>query len=155
GRSLKECAELEAALPALGEITGNRAMPGFTAPKLLWLRKHEPESFEKIRKILLPKDYVRLRMTGDYASDMSDSAGTLWLDTKARDWSDAVLDACSLTRDHMPALHEGNEFTGKLRGELAEAWGMDRVPVAAGGGDNAAGAVGSGTVRTGDAFLSL
>lgn len=155
GRSLKECAELEAALPSLGEITGNRAMPGFTAPKLLWLRKHEPETFSKIEKVLLPKDYVRLRMTGDYASDMSDSAGTLWLDTKARDWSDAVLDACGLTREHMPALYEGNEFTGKLRGELAEAWGMERVPVAAGGGDNAAGAVGSGTVRTGDAFLSL
>ncbi|PQA89518.1 xylulokinase [Hyphococcus luteus] len=155
GRSLEECAELEESLPALGEITGNRAMPGFTAPKLLWLRKHEPETFEKTEKVLLPKDYVRLRMTGDYASDMSDSAGTLWLDTKARDWSDAVLNACSLSRDHMPALYEGNEVTGRLRGELAEAWGMERVPVAAGGGDNAAGAVGSGTVRTGDAFLSL
>ena len=155
GRSLAECAELEATLPELAAITGNRAMPGFTAPKLLWLRKHEPQAFEKIAKVLLPKDYVRLRMTGDYASDMSDSAGTLWLDTKARDWSDAVLDACGLTRAHMPKLHEGNQFTGELRGELAEAWGMKRVPVAAGGGDNAAGAVGSGVVRAGDAFLSL
>lgn len=155
GRSLNECEELEDALPSLGDITGNRAMPGFTAPKLLWMRKNEPENFARIKKVLLPKDYVRLRMTGDYASDMSDSAGTLWLDTKARDWSDAVLDACSLSREHMPALYEGNELTGRLRSELAEAWGMARVPVAAGGGDNAAGAVGSGTVRTGDAFLSL
>ncbi|GAB4519034.1 MAG: xylulokinase [Amphiplicatus sp.] len=155
GRSLEECAELEAALPALGEITGNRAMPGFTAPKLLWVRKHEPECFAKVAKVLLPKDYVRLRMTGDYASDMSDSAGTLWLDTKKRDWSDEVLAACDLSRETMPTLFEGNAFTGRLRGELAEAWGMDRVPVAAGGGDNAAGAVGSGVVRSGDAFLSL
>ena len=155
GRSLAECRWLEENLPTLREITGNCAMPGFTAPKLVWLRENEPDSFAAAKKILLPKDYVRLRMTGDFASDLSDSAGTLWLDTKARDWSDAVLDACGLNRENMPKLHEGSEFTGKLRGELAEAWGMKRVPVAAGGGDNAAGAVGSGTVRAGDAFLSL
>ena len=155
GRSLTECEELEAALPQLGEITGNRAMPGFTAPKLLWLRKHAPEDFAKIAKVLLPKDYVRLRMTGEYASDMSDSAGTLWLNTAERAWSKEVLEATGLTESHMPKLYEGNEFTGELRDELAEAWGMKKVPVAAGGGDNAAGAVGSGTVRAGDAFLSL
>ena len=155
GRSLDECGELETELPALGEITGNRAMPGFTAPKLLWLRKHEPDTYTNTARILLPKDYVRLRMTGDYASDLSDSAGTLWLDTKERRWSEDALGACGLSEAQMPSLHEGNEFTGQLRGELAEAWGMERVPVAAGGGDNAAGAVGSGTVRTGDAFLSL
>ena len=155
GRSAKECRELEETLPTLGEITGNRAMPGFTAPKLLWLKKNEPDSFNAISKVLLPKDYVRLRMTGDYASDMSDSAGTLWLNTEQRDWSDEVLNACALSQDQMPSLFEGNEFTGELRRELAEAWGMDVVPVAAGGGDNAAGAVGSGIVRPGDAFLSL
>ena len=155
GRSLLECSELEAELSSLGEITGNKAMPGFTAPKLKWLRKHEPENFDKIATVLLPKDYVRLRMTGDFASDMSDSAGTLWLNTKERRWSPEVLAACGLSIDQMPQLFEGTEFTGKLRGELAEAWGMKRVPVAAGGGDNAAGAVGSGTVRAGDAFLSL
>ncbi len=155
GRSANECHELEDALPALGEITGNRAMPGFTAPKLLWLKKNEPDCFAKIAKILLPKDYVRLRMTGDYASDMSDSAGTLWLNTEKRQWADDVLSACGLSQDHMPTLYEGNEFTGELRSELAEAWGMNVVPVAAGGGDNAAGAVGTGTVRPGDAFLSL
>ena len=155
GRSLEECHELEALVPNLGEITGNRAMPGFTAPKLLWLRKNEPEIFEKIAHVLLPKDYVRLRMTGDYASDMSDSAGTLWMNTRERNWSDEVLDACALSQKNMPTLFEGNEFTGELRGELAEAWGMQKVPVAGGGGDNAAGAVGSGTVRRGDAFISL
>jgi xylulokinase len=105
--------------------------------------------------VLLPKDYVRLRMTGDTASDMSDSAGTLWLDVAARDWSDTMLAATCLDRSHMPTLFEGNATTGQLRAELAEAWGMARVPVVAGGGDNAAGAVGVGVVRPGDAFLTL
>lgn len=155
GRAGAECAELEAAVPDLGRIAGNRAMPGFTAPKLLWLRRHEPEAFARVAKILLPKDYVRFRMTGDYASDMSDSAGTLWLDVAERRWSDTVLDVCGLSKRQMPDVHEGSQQTGVLRKEIAQAWGMDPVPVAAGGGDNAAGAVGSGVVRPGEAFLSL
>ncbi len=155
GRSLAECKALERIVPRLGEITGNRAMPGFTAPKLLWVREYEPDIFSRTARILLPKDYVRLRMTGDYASDMSDSAGTLWLDTQARGWSDEILSACGLSHANMPKLYEGSQFTGELRSELAEAWGMARVPVAAGGGDNAAGAVGSGVIRAGDAFISL
>jgi len=155
GRSGAECAALEASVPQLGQITGNRAMPGFTAPKLNWVRTHEPDVFAATRMVLLPKDYVRLRMTGDAASDMSDSAGTLWLDVAARAWSDEMLAATSLDRSHMPLLYEGSEVTGQLRAELAEAWGMARVPVVAGGGDNAAGAVGVGVVRAGDAFLSL
>ena len=155
GRSGAECAALEAAVPELGQITGNRAMPGFTAPKLQWVRNHEPEVFAATNMVLLPKDYVRLRMTGDTASDMSDSAGTLWLDVAARDWSDTMLAATGLDRSNMPTLFEGNGVTGQLRAELAEAWGMARVPVVAGGGDNAAGAVGVGVVRPGDAFLSL
>lgn len=155
GRSAAQCAALEESLPDLGQITGNRAMPGFTAPKLLWVWENEPEVFAKVKTVLLPKDYVRLRMTGELASDMSDSAGTLWMDVAARDWSDEVLAATGLDRSHMPKLFEGSEFTGELRAELAEAWGMGRVPVVAGGGDNAAGAVGVGVVRPGDAFLSL
>ncbi len=155
GRSAAQCAALERALPELGQITGNRAMPGFTAPKLQWVRENEPEIFAQVKTVLLPKDYVRLRMTGELASDMSDSAGTLWMDVGKRDWSDVVLAATGLDRSHMPKLFEGSEFTGQLRAELAEAWGMDRVPVVAGGGDNAAGAVGVGVVRPGDAFLSL
>lgn len=155
GRSAAQCTALEAALPDLGQITGNRAMPGFTAPKLQWVRENEPEIFAATAKVLLPKDYIRLQMTGDFASDMSDSAGTLWLDVVARDWSDTMLTATGLTRSHMPTLFEGNQPTGQLRAELALAWGMDRVPVAAGGGDNAAGAVGVGVVRPGEAFLSL
>jgi xylulokinase len=155
GRSAAQCSELERAFEGMLKITGNRAMPGFTAPKLLWVRKHEPEIFAQTATVLLPKDYVRLRMTGDLASDMSDSAGTLWLDVAQRRWSEAMLAATGLGPDNMPSLFEGNEITGALRAELAEAWGMQRVPVAAGGGDNAAGAIGVGVVRPGEAFLSL
>jgi xylulokinase len=155
GRSGPQCAELEGAQPAMAQITGNRAMPGFTAPKLLWVRQHEPQVFDRIATVLLPKDYVRLRMTGDAASDMSDSAGTLWLNVAQRCWSEAMLTATGLDVTHMPKLYEGNQITGELRAELAGAWGMSRVPVVGGGGDNAAGAIGVGVVRSGDAFLSL
>jgi xylulokinase len=155
GRSASQCTELEAAVPQTAAITGNRAMPGFTAPKLLWIRQHEPKVFAAIAKVLLPKDYVRLQMTADTASDMSDSAGTLWLDVGKRHWSEAMLDGCGLTKSQMPSLFEGNEITGRLRKDLAEAWGMSQVPVVAGGGDNAAGAIGVGVVKPGDAFLSL
>ncbi|MGE3690228.1 MAG: xylulokinase [Novosphingobium sp.] len=155
GRSFAECGELQAAEPMSRQITGNLAMPGFTAPKLAWVKHHEPEIFAQVRKVLLPKDYVRLCMTGDHASDMSDSAGTLWLDVGKRDWSEAMLAATGLSRDHMPRLFEGNQPTGILRTDIAAAWGMERVPVAAGAGDNAAGAAGVGVITDGDAFLSL
>lgn len=155
GRSHAECEAMERAVPDLRSIAGNIAMPGFTAPKLLWVREHEPEIFANIATVLLPKDYVRLLMTGDKASDLSDSAGTLWLDVAKRDWSDTLLAACGLTRAQMPALFEGTQVTGTLTAQVAEAWGMPQVPVAAGGGDNAAGAVGVGVVAEGDALLSL
>ncbi|MEG3164254.1 xylulokinase [Sphingomonas sp. PB2P19] len=155
GRSFAECEAMERAVPNLRAIAGNIAMPGFTAPKLLWVRDHEPEVFAKIATVLLPKDYVRLLMTGDKASDLSDSAGTLWLDVAGRCWSDELLAACGLTQAQMPALYEGSQITGTLTAEVAELWGMPQVPVAAGGGDNAAGAVGVGVVADGDALLSL
>ncbi len=155
GRSFVECDELEAAEPLARAITGNLAMPGFTAPKLAWVAKHEPEVFAAVQTVLLPKDYVRLCMTGDKASDLSDSAGTHWLDVAARDWSDAMLAATGLSHAQMPQLFEGNAITGTLRSEVAAAWGMGRVPVAAGGGDNAAGAAGVGVIADGDALLSL
>ena len=155
GRSFAQCEELEELVPDSRTITGNLAMPGFTAPKLLWTKQQERPLFDQIRTVLLPKDYVRLCMTGDKASDMADSAGTLWLDVAERDWSDAMLDATGLTRDHMPRLFEGTEITGTLRPEVAAAWGMDAVAVIAGGGDNAAGAAGVGVVNDGDALLSL
>ncbi|MFM5948584.1 MAG: FGGY family carbohydrate kinase, partial [Novosphingobium sp.] len=155
GRSFAECAELEAAVPALRQIAGNIAMPGFTAPKLAWVRKHEPDLFAQAQTVLLPKDYVRLLMTGDKASDLSDSAGTLWLDVAARDWSDELLAATGLSRAQMPRLLEGTEVSGNLRSAVAARWGMAAVPVAAGAGDNAAGAAGVGVVNDGDGLLSL
>lgn len=155
GRSFAECAVLEAEEPALRQVAANKAMPGFTAPKLAWLRSHEPELFAQIRSVLLPKDYVRLWLTGDKATDLSDAAGTLWLDVGARDWCDALLVATGLGRQHMPRLWEGTEATGTLREDIAARWGMAHVPVAAGGGDNAAGAAGVGVIGEGDALLSL
>ncbi|WP_424928643.1 xylulokinase [Amaricoccus tamworthensis] len=156
GRSSAECAEIEEACPNSRSIAGNIAMAGFTAPKLAWLRKHEPEIFEKTARVLLPKDYVRLCLTGEYVSEMSDAAGTLWLDVAKRDWSDDLLAATGLTRDHMPSLVEGSADSGKLRSELAERWGMTGPVVVAGGaGDNAAAACGVGVVKPGTAFVSL
>jgi xylulokinase len=156
GRSIAECAELEARFPALRDVTGNIAMPGFTAPKLLWVRKHEPAVFAATRKVLLPKAYVRLRLTGEHIEDMSDASGTLWLEPARRDWSDAALAATDLTRDHMPRLVEGSAPGGRLKPEFASRWGMSAPPLLAGGaGDNAASAVGLGAVAPGSAFLSL
>jgi xylulokinase len=156
GRSGAECAELERLVPDLPAITGNRAMAGFTAPKLLWVRRHEPEIFARVARVLLPKDHVRLRLTGEAATDLSDAAGTLWVELATRRWSDAVLAACGLSQAAMPALYEGTEATGRVRREIAAAWGLPReVVVAGGGGDNAAGGAGIGVVTPGRAFLSL
>jgi len=155
GRSAEECALLESKVPRSREITGNMMMPGFTAPKLLWVARHEPRLFERVRQVLLPKDWLRWRMTGEWASDMSDAAGTLWLDVAERDWSGELLAACGLSRAHMPTLYEGPQVTGVLRAELAQRWGMRAIPVVAGASDNAAGALGAGVYRAGDAMLSL
>ncbi|MCS3406594.1 xylulokinase [Serratia sp. AKBS12] len=155
GRSAEQCQALERAVPHSRAITGNLMMPGFTAPKLLWVQQHEPQIFVQIDKVLLPKDYLRWRMTGEFASDMSDAAGTLWLDVARRDWSDELLAACGLSRQQMPTLVEGNQQTGQLHGELAQRWQLPPVPVVAGGGDNAAGAIGVGLYQPGQAMLSL
>ena len=157
GRSFAECAELGRLVPDLARRASNLAMPGFTAPKLLWVRAHEPEIFAATRKVLLPKDYVRLQLTGGHVSDMSDASGTLWLDIAQRRWDDALLGACGLTRAHMPDLVEGSAVSGYLSASVADRWGLSgrRIPVAGGGGDNAASAVGIGAVEAGDGFLSL
>ena len=156
GRSGAQCAQLEAALPSLHAITGNLAMPGFTAPKLLWLREHEPELFARTARVLLPKDWLRLQLIGEAVSEMSDASGTLWLDVGARRWSSQVLAACGLTPEHMPRLIEGSEVSGRLRPAVAAAWGLSAgIAVAGGGGDNAASAVGIGAVRPNQGFVSL
>ena len=155
-RSAAECAVLEARVPQARQLTGNMAMPGFTAPKLLWVAAHEPEIFGRTAKVLLPKDYLRLWLTGDHVSEMSDAAGTLWLDVQHRAWCDPMLAATGLDRSHMPKLVEGAAPSGVLRAELARDWGMTTSVVVAGGaGDNAASAVGLGVVAEGQGLLSL
>lgn len=154
-RSYKEAAELDAD-PAFRAITGNIVFPGFTAPKLVWIARNEPDVFARTRMVLLPKDYLRLWLTGEYVSDMSDSAGTSWLDTGARKWSTELLSKTGLTESQMPKLAEGSDATGVLRAELTARWGITKAPVVAGGaGDNAASACGMGTVQPGHAFVSL
>lgn len=137
--------------------TGNPAFAGFTAPKLMWAATHEPEVFAKTETILLPKDYVRMKLTGDRATDMSDASGTLWLDVAGRKWSAHMLARCDLDERQMPELYEGTEVTGTVLPDLSARWGMTAGPVivAAGGGDNAASACGLGTVANGSGFLSL
>ncbi|MBX3027188.1 xylulokinase [bacterium] len=156
GRADAECGELERRAPRLRAVTGNLAMPGFTAPKLLWVATHEPACFRATARVLLPKDWLRLRLSGEHVAEMSDASGTLWLDVGARAWSAELLAASGLDERAMPRLVEGSEPSGRLRPALAAAWGLARdVVIAGGGGDNAAGAIGVGVVRPGDAFLSL
>lgn len=154
-RSYHEAAALDAD-PRFRALTGNIVFPGFTAPKLAWVAKHEPEVFAKVRWVLLPKDYLRLWLTGEHISEMSDSAGTSWLDTGKRKWSSELLAATGLDEKQMPSLVEGTDAAGRLRGELASKWGISGdVVVAGGAGDNAASACGMGTVSHGAAFVSL
>ena len=155
-RSFAECKDIEDREPKAREISGNIPLAGFTAPKLVWVKKHEPKIFDKVATVLLPKDYIRLRMTGDYASDMSDSSGTYWLDVAKRAWSDSLLAATGMTIDQMPKLYEGTDATGRLTPAVAKAWGMPKRPVVAGGGgDNAAAACGIGAISDNAALVSI
>lgn len=155
-RCAAECAEMMAELPTLSDLGGSLAMPGFTAPKLRWVARHEPEVFRQVAKVLLPKDHVRLMLTGEHVSDLSDASGTLWLDVRRRDWSDELLALTGLARAHMPRLVEGSEASGRLTTDVAQALGLRPGTVVAGGaGDNAASAVGMGAVEAGQGFLSL
>ncbi|MFD1341587.1 xylulokinase [Litorisediminicola beolgyonensis] len=154
-RSHLEAAEMDAD-PEWRAVSGNIVFPGFTAPKLAWVARHEPQLFERVDCVLLPKDYLRLWLTGDRVAEMSDAAGTGWLDTGARDWSDALLAKTGLSRAAMPRLVEGSDVSGILRPALAQRWGLpEGVPVAGGGGDNAASAIGMGVIKAGQAFVSL
>ncbi|MGD0167525.1 MAG: xylulokinase [Gaiellaceae bacterium] len=147
-RTGEECAEIERliGLERLIELTGNRALPGFTAPKLLWLRRHEPDVYARIRHVLLPKDYVRFRLTGELATDVADASGTLFFDVARRDWSEEVLRALEIPAEWLPKVLESPEVSGLTSAD---------VPVAAGAGDQQAGALGVGVVRPGPLSVVL
>jgi len=152
GRAVAECAALEDAVPDLRRRTGNLCMPGFTAPKILWLARHEPDIRARLAHVLLPKDYITFRLTGERATDMSDASGTCWLDPARRDWDDVMLDACGLSRANMPALAEGCDVIGRVSASAASELGIPAgLAVVAGAGDNAAGALGAGIVQPGEA----
>jgi xylulokinase len=157
GRSFAECAELKRRVPDVEKRTGNLVMPGFTAPKMLWVATHEPSVAKATRRVLLPKDYVRLRLSGEAVSEMSDASGTSWLDVGKRAWDDDLIAATGLTPAAMPSLVEGSEVSAWLSPSLAQAWGLDgrRIPIAGGGGDNAASAIGVGATEPGSGFVSL
>ncbi len=154
-RSFKEAAALDAR-PEFRALTGNIVFPGFTAPKLIWVQQNEPEIFARVAKVLLPKDYLRFWLTGEYLSDPSDASGTSWFDVGKRQWSSELLEHCEMNLSQMPEIIEGNQVAGRLRDEIAEEFGLPKnIIVAAGGGDNAASAIGMGIVDKGSAFLSL
>src|SRR5258705_1707252 len=138
------------------QITGNVALTGFTAPKILWVKENEPDIFAKAKHVLLPKDYIRYKLTGEYAMDKADGAGTVLFDLKSRDWSDDVLSALDIPRAWMPKTFEGPEFTGCITEQVASLTGLKAgTPVAAGGGDQAAQAVGVGAVEPGIVGLTV
>ncbi len=138
------------------QITGNVALTGFTAPKILWVKENEPDVFAKAKHVLLPKDYIRYKLTGQYAMDKADGAGTVLFDLKLRDWSREVLDALAIDASWMPPTFEGTEFTGRVNEEAASLTGLKvGTPVAAGGGDQAAQAVGVGAVEPGVVALTV
>ena len=158
GRTSAQCREITERVGAhrLLETTGNRALTGFTAPKILWVRENEPEIYAKAAHILLPKDYVRYRLTGEQAVDKADGSGMILFDLKQRDWSKEVLEALEIQPEWLPRTYEGPEVTGAITAEAAEATGLKAgTPVAAGGGDQAAQAVGVGAIQPGIAALTL
>jgi len=157
-RTGPQCDEIRQRLgkKRLIQVTGNDALTGFTAPKILWVREHEPDVFAQARHILLPKDYVRFKLTNTFATDRAGAAGTLLLDVKTRDWSAEVLQALEVPLEWLPRTHEGPEITGHISAEVAQATGLKAgTPVVGGGGDQAAQAVGVGAVRPGIVALTL
>jgi xylulokinase len=157
-RTAAECAEITQAIGAarLIELAGNPALTGFQAPKILWLRNHEPEQYARLARVLLPKDYIRLLLTGDAATDASDAAGTLLLDLQTRDWSAEILQKLAIPAEWLPRVYEGPQQTGTLLPNIAKKLGLPAgMPIAAGGGDNAAAAVGTGVVRAGIVSSSI
>ena len=155
-RSISQCLKMEESYPSLRKESGNIAMPGFTSPKILWLKENKNEVFKHIHKVLLPKDYLRFRLSGAFFTDMSDASGTLWLNVKERNWSDGLLNLTELSKDHMPELVEGSDVTSCIEKNLANEIGFENTVIIAGGaGDQAAGAVGSGVIHPNQSVISL
>jgi len=157
GRSEKQVRYLNETIGRdfLLDNTGNIAFAGFTAPKILWMYENERENFSRIKKIMLPKDYVAYRFSGSFATDVSDAAGTLYFDTGKRTWSQPMLDLLHISASQLPAVYESNEIIGKMKPSLAEELGLPQIDIVIGAGDNAASAIGTGAVRDGDCNISL
>lgn len=152
-RTIKQCQEITEKIgkERLIKITANPALTGFTASKILWVRENEPENYAKCKHILLPKDYIRFKLTGELATDVSDASGMQLLDIKNRCWSDEVLEALDIDKSLLPTVYESPEITGRIKNiGICEG-----VPVVAGAGDNAAAAVGTGVVKNGKAFVTI
>ena len=155
-RSHQECEEFEKQSFDVRSISGNITMPGFTAPKINWIKNNEIDNFKKIFKVLLPKDYLRFVLTGEFFSEMSDASGTLWLDIKKRKWSNQLLSCSHLEEKHMPTLVEGNEETGILKRNFKHRFNfINDIKVVGGAGDNAAAATGMGIINENQSFISL
>ena len=155
GRSFKQCEQLMQVYPELLQRSGNLAMPGFTAPKVLWLKEYEPDTYKKVQYVLLPKDYLSYRLTDHFSTDCSDAAGTLWLNPETRQWDDELLKVCGLSQQNMPKVYEACDVVATLSKAVALALDLPQVPVVAGAGDNAAGAVGMGIINPEQGLLSL
>lgn len=156
GRAYKECDDFASQVPNYTSTIGARMMPGFTAPKIRWVKTHEPDIFNRIAKVVLPKDYLRYKITGEFATDMSDASGTGWLDIEKRTWCNTMLAATHLTKDQMPQLFEGSEVTSVIAKDIATLWGLNAsTKVIGGGGDNPAAAISMNVIEAGTAFLSL
>jgi xylulokinase len=156
GRAEEEGAEIEAAFEDFAGLTGARAMPGFPAPKLRWLAKHEPQILERTHHVVMPKDFVRLRLTGEIACDRADASATLLMDTPGGLWSSPILKCAGIDESRVPRLVESAEIVGALRREAADRWALPPdTPIIGGAGDNMCGGVGAGVVRPGQAFISL
>ena len=156
GRASEECAEIELRVPDFAARVGCRAIPGFPAPKLLWLARHEPALLARARRVLLAKDYLRLLLTGEAVSDLADASATLLMDTVEGRWSEEIASACGIGTDLLPRLVASGAVSGRLRPEIAARWGFrEGTPVAGGSGDNMCGAVGAAVIARGDAFISL
>ena len=155
-RSHGECGELSRRIPRIGHLAGVPPLPGFTAPKLMWVARNEPEIHARIAHVLLPKDFIGLHLHGNLATDASDAAGTLWLDQEARCWSRELCDASDTCIDWLPTVLDGGEVAGHLQPDAAQALGLEpNIPIAAGGGDAATGAVAVGATEAGRGFVSL